>query len=142
MVFIIGSIVVAVVSVILCLVICLQEAKQAGLGAGIAGGSDTYWSKNKSRSKEGKLVRITVIAAIAFFVIAILLNIGAVANPETVNASNQTDSAVVETVADEENASEGSEDADAADAAEGASEEAGAADQTEEAAGETEAAGN
>jgi len=80
MFFIIGSIVVAVVSVILCLVISLQEAKQSGLGAGIAGGSDTYWSKNKSRSKEGKLVRITVIASVAFFVICILLNVGAFVN--------------------------------------------------------------
>lgn len=79
MVYTILSIIVAVVSVIICLVICLQEAKQSGLGAGIAGGSaDSYWSKNKSRSKEGKLVRITVVAAVAFFVISILLNISAV----------------------------------------------------------------
>ena len=80
MFFIIGAIVIAIVSAIICLVICLQEAKQAGLGAGIAGGSETYWSKNKSKTKEGKLVRVTVIASVAFFVIAILLNVGALVN--------------------------------------------------------------
>lgn len=56
--------------------ICLQEGKSAGLSGSISGGSDTYWSKNKGRSKEGKLEKITVIMTIIFFIAAILLNVG------------------------------------------------------------------
>ena len=51
-----------------------QQGKDAGLG-GLGGVGDTYWSKNKSRSMEGKLVQITAILAAVFFVIAVILNL-------------------------------------------------------------------
>lgn len=56
--------------------VCLQEGKSAGLSGSISGGSDSYWSRNKGRSKEGRLEKITIVVMIVFFVIAILLNIG------------------------------------------------------------------
>ena len=40
----------------LTVVVLMQEGKQQGLGA-IAGISDTYWGRNKSRSAEGTLIR-------------------------------------------------------------------------------------
>ena len=58
------------------IVICLQEGKSAGLSSSISGQSETYWSRNKGRSKEGRLERITIIMGIVFFVAAILLNVG------------------------------------------------------------------
>lgn len=58
------------------IVVCLQEGKSAGLSSSIAGGSETYWSKNKGRSKEGRLEKITIIVTVIFFVAAILLNVG------------------------------------------------------------------
>ena len=61
---------VCVVSVILVL---LQEGKSAGLGA-IAGAAESYWGKNKGRSMEGNLVKGTIALAVAFFVLAIILN--------------------------------------------------------------------
>ena len=63
---------VCVVSVILVL---LQEGKSAGLGA-IAGAAESYWGKNKGRSMEGNLVKGTIALAVAFFVLAITLNLG------------------------------------------------------------------
>ena len=63
---------VCVVSVILVL---LQEGKSAGLGA-IAGAAESYWGKNKGRSMEGNLVNGTIALAVAFFVLAIILNLG------------------------------------------------------------------
>ena len=51
-----------------------QEGKDAGLGA-IAGGSDTYWSKNQGRSGEAKKKKATIALAVAFFVLAIILNL-------------------------------------------------------------------
>ena len=54
------TIIFIIVSLVITVVILMQEGKQAGLGA-IAGAADTYWGKNKGRSMEGILVKITKI---------------------------------------------------------------------------------
>ena len=69
------TIVFIIVSLIITVVILMQEGKQAGLGA-IAGAADTYWGKNKGRSMEGMLVKITKICVIAFLLLAVVLNLG------------------------------------------------------------------
>ncbi|MDO4733975.1 MAG: preprotein translocase subunit SecG [Lachnospiraceae bacterium] len=74
--YLIATIIVSIVSVIMIIVVCLQEGKSAGLSSAISGGSETYWSKNKGRSKEGRLEKITIIVTVIFFVAAILLNVG------------------------------------------------------------------
>ncbi len=51
----------------------MQEGKSAGLGA-ISGAAETYWGKNKGRSMEGTLEKITKILAVVFFILAALLN--------------------------------------------------------------------
>ncbi len=61
------------VSVVLAAIVLMQEGKSAGLGV-ISGAADTYWGKNKGRSIEGKLEKITKILAVAFMLFAILLN--------------------------------------------------------------------
>ena len=63
-------------SVAMIIVILMQQGKGQGLGA-LAGGvpADSYWGKNKGRSKEGNLKKITRVLVIIFFVLAILLNI-------------------------------------------------------------------
>ena len=58
----------------LVVLVLMQEGKSAGLGA-ISGSSDTYWGKNKGRSREANLVRLTKILAILFIVLAAVLNI-------------------------------------------------------------------
>ena len=58
------------------ILVMLQEAKDNGLGS-LAGGSaagETYWGKNKGRSKEAKLVLATTIAVIVFLALALLLS--------------------------------------------------------------------
>lgn len=71
-------IVLSVIFVIVCIaaviLILSQEGKNQGLGS-IAGGSETYWSKNKGRSEEATKARITIGLAVAFFVLAIVLNL-------------------------------------------------------------------
>ena len=52
----------------------MQEGKSAGLGA-ISGAAETYWGKNKGRSMDGILVKITKYLGIAFVVLAAVLNI-------------------------------------------------------------------
>ena len=63
------------VCVIITMVVLLQEGKSAGLSGSISGAAETYWGKNKGRSMEGTLVKITKYLAIAFIVIAAILNI-------------------------------------------------------------------
>ena len=62
-----------IVSVILAALVWMQEGKSAGLGA-ISGAAETYWGKNKGRSMEGTLVKITKILAVLFFILAAVLN--------------------------------------------------------------------
>ena len=64
-----------IISLIITVVILMQEGKSAGLGA-ISGAADTYWGKNKGRSMEGMLVKITRICVILFLVLAVVLNLG------------------------------------------------------------------
>ena len=71
--------VLTVVFIIICIaltvIILLPEGKSAGLGA-ISGAADTYWGKNKGRSMEGMLVKVTRVLVILFLLISIVLNIG------------------------------------------------------------------
>ena len=59
----------------LTVVVLMQEGKSQGLGS-ISGMADTYWGKNKGRSMEGMLVKLTRIFVILFLVIAMVLNLG------------------------------------------------------------------
>ncbi len=68
------TIVFIIVCVALSALVLLQEGKSAGLGA-ISGAAETYWGKNKGRSMEGNLVKITTALAISFMALAIVLNI-------------------------------------------------------------------
>ncbi|MCD8130891.1 MAG: preprotein translocase subunit SecG [Lachnospiraceae bacterium] len=63
-----------IVCVALVVLVLMQEGKSAGLGA-ISGAAETYWGKNKGRSMEATLVRITKILAFAFMLLAVILNI-------------------------------------------------------------------
>jgi preprotein translocase subunit SecG len=67
------TIVLIVVSVIVTGIILMQEGKDQNLGA-ISGAAETYWGKNKGRSMEGKMLRWTVIAVVAFSALTILLD--------------------------------------------------------------------
>lgn len=71
---IILMIVFILVSIALTVLVLMQEGKSAGLGA-ISGAAETYWGKNKGRSMEGLLVKITKYLAVGFILLAILLNI-------------------------------------------------------------------
>lgn len=62
------------ICIALVIVIILQEGKSAGLGT-ISGAAETYWGKNKGRSMEGGLVRITQVLTGLFFVLSLLLNL-------------------------------------------------------------------
>lgn len=64
----------AIDALVLAVIVLMQEGKSAGLTGTISGMADTYWGKNKGRSMEGKLEKITKILAVIFFVLALALN--------------------------------------------------------------------
>ena len=63
-----------IVCIAITVLVLMQEGKSAGLGA-ISGAAETYWGKNKGRSMEGMLVKLTKICAVLFISLAIILNL-------------------------------------------------------------------
>lgn len=68
------TVVYILICIALVVVVLMQEGKSAGLGA-ISGAAETYWGKNKGRSMEGALVKITTGLAVGFMVLAVVLNL-------------------------------------------------------------------
>ncbi len=68
------EIVVLIVCIGLIGLVLAQEGKDAGFGAALSGTSDTYWGKNKGRSKEGMLVKATTVLLILLLVLCLLLS--------------------------------------------------------------------
>ncbi|MBP3602923.1 MAG: preprotein translocase subunit SecG [Lachnospiraceae bacterium] len=71
---IIIQIIFILVSIALAVLVLMQEGKSAGLGA-VSGAAETYWGKNKGRSMEGNLVKITKYLAVAFILLTVVLNL-------------------------------------------------------------------
>ena len=69
------EIIFVIICVALSAIILLQEGKSAGLSGSIGGMADSYWGKNKGRSLEGKLEKITKFIAIAWLLLAVVLNL-------------------------------------------------------------------
>ena len=68
----IATIVYIVVCIALIIVVLMQEGKTSGLGA-IGGAADTYWSKNKGRSSQGMMIKVTRVLAAVFIVLSVVL---------------------------------------------------------------------
>ena len=68
------TVIFVIICIALTVLVLMQEGKSQGLGS-ISGMADTYWGKNKGRSMEGTLEKFTTFAAVAFMVLAIVLNL-------------------------------------------------------------------
>ena len=64
-----------ILSIIMTVIVLMQEGKNNGLGA-LTGSADTYWSKNKGRSMEGMLVKVTRVLLALFLIVSAVLTIG------------------------------------------------------------------
>ena len=70
------SIIHLVAAVFLIAVILLQSGKSAGLSGALTGGNtDTFMSKNKGRSLDKRLARITKWVAVGFALITLVINL-------------------------------------------------------------------
>ncbi len=72
-------IVLTVVYVLFCLfliaVVLLQSGKSAGLSGAIAGGMDTFLAKNKAKTWDARLAKMTKWVAILWIIITLILSI-------------------------------------------------------------------
>ena len=68
-----------IIQVILCLVmvavVMLQSGKSAGLSGAIAGGAETFLSKNKAKSLDAKLARATKWVCVVWLVLTLALTL-------------------------------------------------------------------
>ena len=71
---IVVSVIFIIVSVALVILVLMQEGKSQGLGS-ISGAAESYWGKNKGRSMEGMLVKITKVLAVLFLLLTAVLNL-------------------------------------------------------------------
>jgi len=73
--FLIGLLV--VVSITLIVSILLQPSKQNGLAGFVpgSGSADTFFSKNKTRTFESTMRKLTIVSGVLFAVIIVLINV-------------------------------------------------------------------
>ncbi|MDV3427548.1 MAG: preprotein translocase subunit SecG [Bacillota bacterium] len=64
-----------VVAVVLVVSVLLQPSKTEGFGNVLSGSVDTFYSKNKPKTAETVLARITIGSAVLFAAVAIALNL-------------------------------------------------------------------
>ncbi len=62
-----------IITIILIAVVLLQSGKQAGLSGSIAGGSETFFGKNKGRTIDAILGKWTSVVAVLFLVTSVAL---------------------------------------------------------------------
>lgn len=66
-------VVMAIVSAVLILSVLLQEGNSDGLSGSIAGGAEQLFGEKRGRGYQGILEKITVVSAILFMVLALVL---------------------------------------------------------------------
>ena len=62
-----------VISVALVIVVLMQHGKQQGLSGAIAGGAETFFGKNKGRTIDAMLKKLTAVIAVLFIISSIVL---------------------------------------------------------------------
>ena len=67
------SIIYFIVSLALVAIVMLQSGKSAGLSGAIAGGADTFLSKNKAKTADARLAKMTKWVAIVFMVLTLAM---------------------------------------------------------------------
>lgn len=72
---IILGILMIIVSLIIIGVVLLQQGHRAGINGAVSGGADTFLSKNKARTADALLARLTKWVALAFFILAVVANV-------------------------------------------------------------------
>ena len=100
-----------IISVVLIAVVLMQHGKQQGLSGAIAGGAETFFGKNKGRTIDAALKKVTAVVAILFVISSLGLAAYSVnknkAETETLNQQVEvTDNAETEAAVEGETATD------------------------------------
>ena len=57
-----------IASIVLILVVLFQSGKASGLSGSIAGGAETFFGKNKAKTLDGMLEKLTAVIAVLFII--------------------------------------------------------------------------
>lgn len=85
-----------IISVILIAVVLMQHGKQQGLSGAIAGGAETFFGKNKGRTIDEVLKKVTSLVAILFVASSIALAV------YSINAKKAEDEAAAQQQAEQQ----------------------------------------
>lgn len=85
-----------IISIVLVITVLMQHGKQQGLSGAIAGGAETFFGKNKGRTIDGVLKKVTAVVAVLFVISSIVLAVystrsGKVEAPAAANVVEQTE---------------------------------------------------
>lgn len=64
-----------ITSIVLIVAVLMQPSKTQGITGMIQGGSETFFAKNKTRTFEATMSRLTVISAALFALITLAINL-------------------------------------------------------------------
>lgn len=72
------TIIYIVIALLLTVIVLFQKGKEGGANAITGGSSDTFFSKNKSNTKEALLEKLTGLFAVLFIVLSVVLSLNLV----------------------------------------------------------------
>jgi preprotein translocase subunit SecG len=64
-----------ITSVAIIVSVMMQPSKSNGLSGLVAGSSDTFFAKNKTKTFESVMARVTAVSAVCFTITTVMLNI-------------------------------------------------------------------
>ena len=67
------GVILVIASVLIVIIVLMQQSRQSGLSGAIAGGSESFFGKNKGRTIDAILEKWTSVVAILFLVTSIAL---------------------------------------------------------------------
>ncbi|MDO4536163.1 MAG: preprotein translocase subunit SecG [Clostridium perfringens] len=65
----------AILAIIIMISILVQPSKSDALSGFVPGNGDTFFAKNKGRTKESRLIKLTIVTSILFAICTIILNL-------------------------------------------------------------------
>ena len=67
-----------VVALLLTVIVLFQKGKESGANVITGGSGDTFFSKNKSNTREALLEKLTAVFAVIFIILSVVLSLGIV----------------------------------------------------------------
>lgn len=86
-----------IISAVLIAVVLMQHGKQEGLSGAIAGGAETFFGRNKGRTIDAMLKKVTTVVACLFVISSIVLAVYSINRNNAATNPAATDSAQTET---------------------------------------------